>query len=125
MVQSINARLERMTRRLPLVLRRNFRLKALALGLALVAWTVVVYASNPPDTRTFSIDVPIATPPPPFILAPAPGPITVRMRGTTDHLNQFNAKSLRVTPALDKVTRTGVQDVAVSWTIAWNSAKFR
>jgi YbbR domain-containing protein len=109
-----NAWLERTTRRLPMILRRNFRLKALAFGLALVCWTVVVYASNPPDTRTYPIDVPTDNIPTPFILDPAPAAISVRMRGTTDHLNQFSAKSLRLNVAFDKVTQTGVQPVAVS-----------
>jgi YbbR domain-containing protein len=113
---STNAWVERQTRRLPLILRRNFRLKALAFGLALVCWTVVVYASNPPDTRTYPIDVPADNLPSPFILDPAPTPISIRMRGTTDHLNQFNPRSLHISAAFDKVTQTGVQFVAVSVT---------
>ena len=114
MADRINAWLERNTRRLPLILRRNFRLKALSFGLALVAWTVVVYASNPPDTRTISVDVPTDNLPPTFIIDPALGPIAVRIRGTTDHLNNFSTKSLTVTAAFDRVHATGAQDVAVT-----------
>jgi YbbR domain-containing protein len=116
MVDRINAWLERNTRRAPLFLRRNFRLKALSFGLALVAWTVVVYASNPPDTRTVSVEVPTDNLPPTYIIDPAPAPVPVRIRGTTEHLNNFNAKSLAVTASFDRVHATGQQDIALTVT---------
>ena len=123
MIDRIDAWLERNTRRLPLIVRRNFRLKALSFGLALVAWTVVVYASNPPDTRTLNVDLPCRAPagscdnlPATFIVDPVPGPVAVRIRGTTDHLNQFSEQSLTVTAAFDKVHAPGTQDVALTVT---------
>ena len=107
---------EWLRRRLPPVLSRNFRLKALALGVALVCWTVVVYASNPPDTRTFNVPVPSDNLPSQFKLDPDPGPISIRIRGTRDHLDAFQSSSLTVQAAFDRVKEKGAQDVPLTIT---------
>ncbi|HET9051080.1 MAG TPA: CdaR family protein [Candidatus Dormibacteraeota bacterium] len=109
----MSSSVERLSRHLPGIVRRNFRLKALAVILALTAWGVVVYASNPPDTRSFSVPVPQGNLPSKYILDPRPSVISVRMRGTSEHLDQFSTADLSVSVAFDKVHSTGQQDVAV------------
>lgn len=104
--------------RLPPVLARNFRLKALAVGVALVCWTVVVYASDPPDSRTFNVDVPVQNVPAQFEIDPLPPPLSIRVRGTRDHLDAFRSSSLTVSVAFDRIDHAGTQDVPVSVTNA-------
>ena len=88
----------------------------LAACLALVSWTVVVYASDPPGTRTYSVDVPTSNLPSPFKANPAPGPLSIRVRGTRGHLDAFQASSLHVSAAFDQVHDVGQQTVAVTVT---------
>lgn len=105
---------ERIKQRLPAPFVRNFRLKALAFGLALVCWTVVVYASDPPGTRTFQVDVPTASLPNQYVLSPPPGQISIRVRGTRGNLDSFSSADLRFSAAFDRVQDVGTQQVAVS-----------
>ena len=112
----MSATVERLSRHLPGIVRRNFRLKSLAVILAVTAWGVVVYASNPPDTRSFSVPVPTGNLPAKFKIDPAPAPISVRVRGTSEHLDQFSTTSLIIAVSFDRVRSTGQQDVAVNVT---------
>jgi YbbR domain-containing protein len=95
---------------MPGFLVRNWRLKLLALVLAIVAWVGVVYAANPPGQKT----VLVAVPQPPAVSLPgnyvltSPIPdITVSVAGTQDHLASFNAGYLRVSVDYSVVSRVG------------------
>jgi hypothetical protein len=87
---------------MPGFVRRNWRLKLLAIVLAIFSWAGVVLATNPPGTRSVSIAVP--QPPSPDVSLPAgylltqPIPnLTVDITGTQDHLNAFSKGSVHVT----------------------------
>ncbi len=79
---------------------RNWRLKLLALVLAIIAWVGVVYAANPPGVK--AVEVPV--PQPPTVSLPAgyvltqPIPeLTVNVAGTADNLSNFSANQIQVT----------------------------
>ncbi|MGA8015593.1 MAG: CdaR family protein [Candidatus Dormiibacterota bacterium] len=79
---------------------RNWRLKLLALVLAIIAWVGVVYAANPPGVKA----VPVPVPQPPTVSLPAgyvltqPIPeLTVNVAGTADSLSNFSANQIQVT----------------------------
>lgn len=100
---------------LPAFATRNLRLKAFAAVLATVTWAGVVYASNPPDTRSVSVKVPqdsgaVA----PYVLVHPIPDIVVRVSGTREHINAFDPSQLSVTVNYKAVTHTGVQPVPVS-----------
>ncbi|HXA28960.1 MAG TPA: CdaR family protein [Candidatus Angelobacter sp.] len=99
--------------RLPGFLTRNLRLKALASGVALVTWVGVVYASNPPESRTVAVHVPQdpASLPAKYLLASTIPDIQVRISGTRDHVTAFDPNSLRVTVDYRVISKTGVQQV--------------
>jgi YbbR domain-containing protein len=101
--------------RLPGFITRNLRLKALATGLALVTWVGVVYAGNPPESRTVSVHVPQdpASLPSKFVLAGHVPDITLRVNGTRDHVNAFDMSSLQVSVDYRLITHTGVQDLPI------------
>lgn len=104
--------------KLPGFLRRNIRLKLLATGVAFVSWVGVVYAGNPPETKTVSVPVPQSPSaiPAQFVLVnPVPN-LQVRIGGTRDSLNSFNVAALTVSVAWKSVTRAGVVNVPVSIT---------
>jgi YbbR domain-containing protein len=97
---------------MPGFVRRNWRLKLLALVLAILSWAGVVLATNPPGTRSVSIAVP--QPPSPdvslpagYLLTEAIPNLTVDITGTQDHLNSFSKASLQVTVDYDAVTAVG------------------
>jgi YbbR domain-containing protein len=98
---------------LPGFLTRNLRVKALASGVALVTWVGVVYASNPPESRTVAVQVPQdpASLPGNFLLASAIPDVQVRISGTRDHVNAFNPNSLRVSAEYKAISRAGVQQL--------------
>jgi YbbR domain-containing protein len=97
--------------RLPGFLTRNLRVKALASAIAVVTWVGVVYASNPPESRTVSVAVPQdpASLPAKYVLASSIPDIQVRVSGTRDHVNAFNPSSLRVSADYKVITKPGVQ----------------
>lgn len=101
--------------RLPGFITRNLRLKALATGIALVTWIGVVYAGNPPESRTVSVHVPQdpASLPAKYVLAAAIPDITVRVSGTREHVNAFDPSRLQVSVDFKQIKRTGVQDLPV------------
>jgi YbbR domain-containing protein len=101
--------------RLPGFLTRNLRAKALATGIALVTWVGVVYAGNPPESRTVSVHVPQdqASLPSRFVLAGAVPDISVRVSGTREHVNAFDTSSLSVSVDYRVIRSTGVQDIPI------------
>ncbi len=99
----------------PGFLTRNLRLKAVAAVLATITWTGVVYASNPPDTRSVTIKVPqdsgAITP---YVLVHTIPDLVVRVAGTREHLAAFDPSALIVSVNYRVLTQTGVQQVPVS-----------
>jgi YbbR domain-containing protein len=91
---------------------RNWRLKLLAIVLAIFSWAGVVLATNPPGTRAVSIPVP--QPPSPdvslpagYLLTQAIPNLTVQITGTEDHLNAFSKGNLQVTVDYDAIKAVG------------------
>ncbi|HXZ99136.1 MAG TPA: CdaR family protein [Candidatus Binatia bacterium] len=89
---------------------RNWRLKLLALALAMVAWVGVVYAANPPGVKTVLKQVPQ----PPSISLPAGytllqaiPDLTVNVAGTSDHLSAFSPNFLQVSVDYSSITAIG------------------
>ncbi len=101
--------------RLPGFLARNWRLKLLAGGVAVVSWVGVVFASNPPESRTVAVHVPQdpASLPGNYLLATPIPDIQVRISGTRDHVNAFGTASLAVTVDYRSIRHTGVQQLPV------------
>lgn len=99
----------------PGFLTRNLRLKAVAAVLATITWTGVVYASNPPDTRSVTIKVPqdsgAITP---YVLVHTIPDLVVRVAGTREHLAAFDPSALIVSVNYRVLTQTGVQQIPVS-----------
>jgi YbbR domain-containing protein len=97
---------------MPGFVRRNWRLKLLAIVLAIFSWAGVVLATNPPGTRSVSIAVP--QPPSPdvslpagYLLTQAIPNLTVEITGTEDHLNSFSKASLQVNVDYDAIKAIG------------------
>ena len=97
---------------MPGFVTRNWKLKLLAVVLAIVAWAGVVFATNPPGTRSVSVAVP--QPPSPEVSLPAGylltqkiPKLTVDITGTEDHLNSFSLSSLRVIPDYNAIKAIG------------------
>ena len=104
--------------RIPGFLRRNLRLKLLATGVAFVSWVGVVYAGNPPETKTVSVAVPQSTSdiPAKFVLvSPVPN-LSLHLGGPKSSLNSYNMSSLTVNVSWKSVTKSGVVSVPISVT---------
>jgi len=101
--------------RVPGFLTRNLRLKGLATGIALITWVGVVYASNPPESRTVAAQVPQdpASLPSKYVLSTPIPAIQVRISGTRDHVSAFDPGSLRVSVDYNVIKGTGVQQLPV------------
>jgi YbbR domain-containing protein len=97
-------------------LARNLRVKLLAMLLALASWVVVVYAANPPDSRQILVHVQQDAQQLPgrYVLAHPIPDITVRINGTREHVDAFQASSIRATPSFDAIRRTGVQQLPLT-----------
>jgi YbbR domain-containing protein len=103
--------------RLPGFATRNLRLKAFATVLATVTWAAVVYASNPPDSRSVTINVPQSSGQlAPYVLVNPIAPIVIRVIGTREHLNAFDPNDLVVSVNYKAITHTGVQSLPVAVT---------
>ncbi|HZB97646.1 MAG TPA: CdaR family protein [Candidatus Sulfotelmatobacter sp.] len=102
--------------RLPGFLTRNLRLKALATVLAGITWVGVVYAGNPPETRTVLVKVPQdqAIIPPGFLLSHPIPDIPIRVAGTREHLDAFQPASLRLVVNYRVIDHPGIQDVPLT-----------
>jgi YbbR domain-containing protein len=103
-------------RQLPPWLARNLRVKLLAMLLALASWVVVVYAANPPDSRQILVHVQQDAQQLPgrYVLAHPIPDITVRVNGTREHVDAFQAASIRATPTFDSIRRIGVQQLPLT-----------
>lgn len=104
--------------RLPGFLTRNFRLKVACCVLAVITWSGVVYASNPPQTRLVSVHVPQQTSAIPAkytLVHPVPD-LQVRIGGTRSSLDAFNPSSLTLNVNWRAVKTAGVQQVPISIT---------
>lgn len=102
--------------RIPGFIKRNFRLKLLATGIALVSWVGVVYAGNPPQTKTVSVPVPqspSAIPPKFVLVSPVPN-LSLHLGGTKDSLNSFSMSSLSVNVGWSSVIKAGFVSIPVS-----------
>lgn len=94
---------------MPGFLIRNWRLKLLALILAIVAWVGVVYAANPPGQRAVQVPVPQSNSllPAGYVLTSAIPEQTVVVAGTQDHLSAFKASFLQVSADYRVISRIG------------------
>ena len=104
--------------KLPGFIRRNLRLKLAATGVALVSWVGVVYAGNPPETKTVSVAVPQAPSdiPAKFVLVTPVPNLSLHLGGPKSSLDSFSMSSLTVSVSWKSVTRAGVINVPVSVT---------
>lgn len=100
----------------PGFITRNLRLKSLALALAMLSWVGVVFAGNPPESRTLPVGVPqdASRIPAKFVLVRPIPDISVRLSGTRDHLRSFVPSSLSVMVDFGAIKHAGVQVVPVS-----------
>jgi hypothetical protein len=99
---------------MPGFVKRNWRLKLLAIVLAIVSWAGVVLATNPPGTRSVSIAVPQppsldVSLPAGYLLTQAIPNLTVDITGTEDHLSSFSKSSLQVTVDYDAIRAVGAR----------------
>ena len=97
---------------MPGFLTRNWRLKLLALVLAIFSWAGVVLATNPPGTRAVSLPVPQPSSPDVslpagYLLTEVIPNLTVDISGTENHLNAFSRSSLQVTVDYDAIRAVG------------------
>lgn len=100
----------------PAFLTRNVRLKALATTLAMLSWVGVVFAANPPETRTVSVPIPqdSAHIPAKYVLVGPIANVVIRLAGTREHLNGFDISSLQVTADFHSVSHTGEQSIPLT-----------
>ena len=104
--------------KIPGFIRRNFRLKLLATGVALVSWVGVVYAGNPPETKTVSVAIPQSPSdiPAKFVLvSPVPN-LSLHLGGPKNNLNAYSMSSLNVTVSWKSVNTAGTVNVPISVT---------
>jgi YbbR domain-containing protein len=97
---------------MPGFVTRNWRLKLLAIVLAIVSWAGVVLATNPPGTRSVSIAVPQppsldVSLPAGYLLTQAIPNLAVDITGTENHLSSFSKSSLQVTVDYDAIRAVG------------------
>jgi YbbR domain-containing protein len=80
-----------------------------------VIWVGVVYASNPPESRTVAVHVPQdpASLPSKYVLAAPIPDIQVRISGTREHVTAFDPGSLRVGVDYRLIAKTGVQQIPI------------
>jgi YbbR domain-containing protein len=102
--------------KIPNLLTRNLRLKALASGLALVSWAAVVYAGNPPESRTMSVHVPQDSQslPARYVLVRPIPDVAIRVLGTRDHVNAFDTRSLTLSVDFNAIKGPGKQTLPVT-----------
>jgi len=102
--------------KVPGFVSRNWRLKVACTLLAMLTWIGVVYAGNPPETRTVAVRVPQDQSfiPARFVLVHPVSDLTVRIGGSRDSLNAFNSSFITVTVNWKAITHAGVQAIPVS-----------
>lgn len=101
---------------LPGFLTRNTRLKAVASGLAIISWAAVVYAANPPESRTVTVKVPQDSQslPAKYTLVRPIADLAIRVQGTREHVNAFDPSSLTVSVDFHSIQHPGLQSLPVS-----------
>ena len=103
---------------LPGFIRRNFRLKLACALIATVTWVGVVYAGNPPETRTVSVHVPQGPSliPAKFVLVNPVSDLQLRIGAPRNTLNAFSTSAITVSVAWRTVTHPGVVAVPITIT---------
>lgn len=103
---------------LPGFMTRNWRLKLASTGVALVSWVGVVYAGNPPETKTVSVAVPQSPEviPAQFVLVTPVSNISLHIGGNRQSLNAFSTSSLQVIVNWRSVDKAGMVNVPISIT---------
>ena len=93
----------------------NLRLKMVALGLAILGWTGVVYAANPPETETVYIAVPQQGEliPPQFVLSRPIDPIPIVISGNRTSLQAFTGSDIEIVVDYHRITHPGEQSIPV------------
>ena len=84
--------------KLPVWVTRNWRLKVGCALLAFVTWMGVVYAGNPPETRSVTVHIPqeAASIPAGFVLVRKVPDVVIRLGGSRSSLDGFNTSTLTV-----------------------------
>lgn len=103
---------------LPGFITRNFKLKLGCALLAVVTWAGVVYAGNPPQTRTFAVPVPQqpSSIPAGFTLINPIKDLQVRLGGTRNSLDAFQTNDLVVQVRWGVVKHGGTQSLPITIT---------
>ena len=100
---------------LPGFMTRNVRLKVASALLASITWAGVVYASNPPDTRSVTVKVPQDTGAvAPYVLVHTIPDLVIQVSGTREHLNAFDAADIVVSVNYKAISQVGTQQIPVS-----------
>src|SRR5919199_416303 len=81
----------------------NFRLKFVAVALAIAFWSVVAYTSNPTNTSVFYVGLDRPRLPPGLVVLGTIPPVRVTVTASNDVLHGFNAGTLRATGDFSKV----------------------
>ena len=103
--------------KMPLLVTRNLGLKVFATLLATMTWAGVVYASNPPDTRSVTVKVPQDSGQlSPWVLVHSIPDLVLRVSGTREHLSSFDLNDLVVNVNYKAITHAGVQQLPVTVT---------
>ncbi len=102
------------------LVRNHFWLKLIALIVALVGWSGVVYSENPPDAVTLGIPVPQESSllPEGFVLVHPIPDLTITVLGTRDNVLAFRTSDLTVTPDYAHVASPGIHDIPIAVTNA-------
>ncbi len=98
------------------LIRNHFWLKLIALIVALVAWTGVVYSENPPETVSLSLPVPQETTllPEGYVLVhPIPN-LAITVIGTRDNVLAFRVSDITVTPDFSNIASPGIHDIPIT-----------
>jgi YbbR domain-containing protein len=104
--------------RVPGFIRRNWKLKVLCFFIAFVTWVGVVYAGNPPETKTISLPVPQspANIPAGYVLVHPVNNIVVRVGGDQDTLDSLSTNALTVNVSWVAVNRGGTYSIPMAIT---------
>ena len=97
-------------------MNQGWKLKLLAVVLAVISWVAVVYAGNPPGERTVSIQVPQSATdiPPRWVLLDPIAPVRLSVVGSRTDLAAFSTTDITVVPNYSGVSRAGWQNIPVT-----------
>jgi len=82
----------------------DWKLKLLALGLAVLMLGAVAFSQNPPTSKTFSKSIDYSSLPPNLIIINPPARTTVTVRGVADLISSVTSSSVVATVDLSKAT---------------------